>query len=240
MARTMCQELGCLGHFCPKSDHPSPGSPWPEAPEEAPREGTAPAPRSASDGGVWDRSGPAPRGLGPIDAAEELERRAYQATAEAPGRPAIAPGPLPTSAGMVDQGSARLNAGKPPLHLAPLDGLVLVSWVGAFGAEKYSQRGWEQAAAEGRFSWSDCVRALLSHTLKLMVGQRDDSESGLPHVGHIAWNALALCSMLVRGNGLDDLPGPARGAPVPLEPGEWAPGEAFHRAVAEVRARKRA
>jgi len=161
-----------------------------------------------------------------------------EGTAEAPGRPADAPGPLPTTAGMVDQGGARLNAGKPPLHLAPLDGMVLVSWVGAFGSEKYAPRGWEQAAAEGRFSWSDCVRALLSHTLKLMAGQRDDSESGLPHVGHIAWNALALCSMLVRGNGLDDLPGPARGAPVPLEPGEWAPGEAFHRAVAEVRARK--
>lgn len=151
-----------------------------------------------------------------------------------------------STAGQVDQGANRLNAGKPPMHLVALDGLVLVAWVSAFGAEKYSARGWEQAAAKRQFSWSDCVRAMLSHLLKLMAGQRNDSESGLPHVGHIAWNALALCTMLVRNNGVDDLPvngsftAPLDGSGLPCASlaGEWAPGPAFHEAVAKLRAAK--
>ncbi len=154
-----------------------------------------------------------------------------------PARPAseLSP-PVPASA-TIDQGKARQNAGKPPLHLVALDGLAVVAWVSAFGAEKYSSRGWERSAAEGVFSWSDCVRALISHTAKLMAGQRLDAESGLPHVGHMAWNCLALCAMLVRGNGKDDLPG--TGAPPALGPdGTWDPGPAYVEAVAKVRAAK--
>jgi hypothetical protein len=157
--------------------------------------------------------------------------------AEASARPADAPAGVPTGAGTIDQGKARHNAGKPPLHLVALDGLALVAWVSAFGAEKYSERGWERAAAEGVFSWSDCVRALLSHTAKLLAGQRLDSESGLPHVGHIAWNALALCTMLVRRQGRDDLPAPGEDRTY-TEASEWVPGPAFHRAVDMLRAKR--
>ncbi len=161
-------------------------------------------------------------------------------TTEAPARPAseLSP-PVPASA-TIDQGKERQNAGKPPLHLLPLDGLVLVAWVLAFGSEKYSPRGWEKAAAEGVFSWADCVRACLSHLSKLACGQRLDPESGLPHVAHLACNALFLCSMLARRNGKDDLAdfGQASAQAAAMSPADWTPGPAYHEAVAKVRAAK--
>ena len=152
--------------------------------------------------------------------------------------PCVAPSaPAPALClGAIDQGKARHNAGKPPLHLVALDGLALVAWVSAFGAAKYTERGWEAAAAAGVFSWSDCVRALLSHAAKLLAGQRLDAEAGLPHVGHMAWNALALCTMLVRANGKDDLPGPATPA-MPGAPWEWVPGPEFWAALERAKAK---
>ena len=141
----------------------------------------------------------------------------------------------PTTAGAIDQGSARQNAGKPPLHLLPLDGLVLVAWVLAFGAVKYAPRGWEEAAAAGVMSWADCVRAMLSHMGKLLCGQRLDAESGLPHVAHIGCNALFLCAMLARGNGRDDLAMLEHGQPCAAE---WEPGPEFAAAVTKIRAAK--
>jgi hypothetical protein len=160
------------------------------------------------------------QGKRPLD---ELERRAAPAA----------------SGGTVDQGAARANAGKPPLHLLPLDALVPVAWVLAFGAEKYSARGWEKAAAEGVFSWVDCVRACLSHLTKLMSGQRLDPESGLPHVAHLACNALFLCGMLVRCHGKHDLPGQAGSVVGGLHhaacSGDWVPGPEYVRAVEALR-----
>lgn len=160
-----------------------------------------------------------------------------EAASKASARPVVAPAPG-TTAGQVDQGKARQNAGKPPMHLVPLDGLVLVAWVLAFGAEKYEPRGWEKAAAEGLFSWADCARAIMSHLSKLLAGQRLDRESGLPHIAHIGCNALFLCAMLARKNGKDDLaelvPPPGFSTPLPCS-AEWEPGPEFHEAVAKAR-----
>jgi hypothetical protein len=144
--------------------------------------------------------------------------------------------------GTIDQGAARANAGKPPLHLLPLDALVPVAWVLAFGAEKYSARNWEGAAADGVFSWADCVRACLSHVIKLMSGQRLDPESGLPHVAHLACNALFLCGMLVRSHGKHDLPGAPEAKGAGLLAGEcsadWAPGPEYQKAVELIRTKR--
>lgn len=151
------------------------------------------------------------------------------------------PGKPEHNSATIDQGSARQNAGKPPLHLLPLDGLVMVSWVLAFGAVKYAPRGWEQAAADGVLSWTDCVRAILSHVSKLLCGQRLDGESGLPHVAHIACNALFLCAMLARRNGWDDLPNDGRTGDTPSQfgcPAEWTPGPGFDQAVELLRAKR--
>ncbi len=167
--------------------------------------------------------------------AQVMAQRAEEMAASSPASELSPPAPASAT---IDQGKSRHNAGKPPLHLLPLDGLVLVAWVLAFGSEKYSPRGWEQAAAEGVFSWADCVRACLSHLSKLMAGQRIDPESGLPHVAHLACNALFLCSMLARGNGRDDLPACPDGQRVPLCPADWTPGPTYAEAVAKVRAAK--
>jgi hypothetical protein len=107
----------------------------------------------------------------------------------------------PASGGFIDQGASRSNAGKPPLHLIPYDAVAMVAWVLHFGACKYAARGWEQ----GKLSWTDCVRAIIAHTSKLLCGQWLDDESGCPHVAHIGCNALFLCAMSARGIGVADL-----------------------------------
>ena len=104
--------------------------------------------------------------------------------------------------GIIDQGASRKNTGKPPLHLIPYDAVAMVAWVLHFGACKYAARNWEQ----GKLSWSDCVRAMVAHTGKLLCGQWLDDESACPHVAHIACNALFLCAMSARGIGVIDLP----------------------------------
>lgn len=87
------------------------------------------------------------------------------------------------------------------MHLLPYDALAMVAWVLHFGAVKYAVRNWEK----GKLSWSDCVRAIASHTGKLLCGQWLDEESGCPHVAHIGCNALFLCAMSARGIGVRDL-----------------------------------
>ncbi len=154
---------------------------------------------------------------------------------EAPARPAseLSP-PLPAPA-TIDQGKARQNAGKPPLHLVPYDAVVMVSWVLAFGAEKYKARGWE----EGGLSWTDCARAIASHLAKLLCGQWLDDESGCPHAAHIAGNAMFLCAMSARGIGRRDLVGVNAEPGGPHTPWDiWAPTPEQLAAVAKIRAAK--
>lgn len=67
-----------------------------------------------------------------------------------------------------------------------------VGLVGTFGAKKYSDRGWKQVdnAVERYLS------AMLRHYLNYKNGEELDSESGLPHLSHMAWNALAVSELV--------------------------------------------
>lgn len=69
----------------------------------------------------------------------------------------------------------------------------------AFGAKKYEDWNW----AKG-FKWLRICGSLLRHTYAFMAGEDKDAESGLPHVDHIACNAMFLSAHYHRQLGKDD------------------------------------
>jgi len=71
--------------------------------------------------------------------------------------------------------------------------LLEVGAVGTFGAEKYSRGGW-QSVDNGIERYSD---ALWRHLLKEQQ-QDKDSDSGIKHAAHLAWNALARLELMLR------------------------------------------
>ena len=92
---------------------------------------------------------------------------------------------------------AKLDAGK------PMDGRLLgmfgnallsVSEVGTFGANKYTEGGW-QHVDDGFKRYDD---AGMRHFLKRGMGEEFDADSELPHLAHEAWNALAKLELYLR------------------------------------------
>ncbi|BDR10695.1 DUF5664 domain-containing protein [Comamonas thiooxydans] len=84
---------------------------------------------------------------------------------------------------------AKLDAGKARPDLV-LNGfpraLLAVAEVAAYGARKYTEEGW-RSVPDGRRRY---VAAKDRHRLQGAI-EASDSESGLPHLAHEAWNALA-------------------------------------------------
>ena len=92
---------------------------------------------------------------------------------------------------------AKLDGGK------PLAGRLLgmfsnALWegseVGTFGAKKYSEGGW-QSVPDGMKRYDD---ACMRHWLKRHSGEEYDSDSGLLHLAHEAWNKLAELELYLR------------------------------------------
>lgn len=94
----------------------------------------------------------------------------------------------------------RDNAGKLPYHLVPHLAVREVVKVLQFGATKYADRNWEKG-----LKWdSQCAASLDRHLAAWRRGEDFDPETGLPHVAHIATNALFLVHFHVTGTGEDD------------------------------------
>ncbi len=89
---------------------------------------------------------------------------------------------------------AKLDAGKNRLGLV-LGGFSLalqeVGKVGTYGAQKYSDNGW-MSVPNGQERYMD---ALFRH---LLASEECDSDTGLLHAAHAAWNALAVLELMVR------------------------------------------
>ncbi len=114
-------------------------------------------------------------------------------------RKATAPEPTPEVAARV----AELEAAAPdPYHAAKHD-LGKLRWdclpwpaveqvvrVLTFGAEKYSAWSWPGVPDARRRYFA----ALIRHAVAWLRGERLDPESGLPHLAHLACNALFLLS----------------------------------------------
>src|SRR3990167_1862280 len=75
--------------------------------------------------------------------------------------------------------------------------LEAVSRVGTFGANKYSKDGWLRVE-NGIERYKD---AMMRHWLADAAGEEFDKESGMPHLAHHAWNALAVLELTIRDKG---------------------------------------
>lgn len=129
--------------------------------------------------------------LPPCSGVVFKERESLAAVAEAPS---TAP---PTPA--VDQHApgTKLDQGKvrPGLVLGGFSrALTEVSRVGTFGANKYTDNGW-QHVPDGISRYTD---AMHRHLLAEAAGEQRDPESELLHAAHAAWNALARLDLMLR------------------------------------------
>jgi hypothetical protein len=95
------------------------------------------------------------------------------------------------------QPGAKLDSEKPMLDLVLGDfakALKEVGKVGTMGAKKYSEHGWLTVdRAETRY-----LSAGLRHYFEHKEGNILDDESGLLHLAHAAWNALAVLELELR------------------------------------------
>lgn len=67
--------------------------------------------------------------------------------------------------------------------------------VGTYGAKKYTRTGWA-TVPEGSQRYTD---AMMRHLLAMDVDPDGlDKETGLPHLAHVAWNALAVLELQAR------------------------------------------
>lgn len=92
---------------------------------------------------------------------------------------------------------AKLDAGKirPELIMRGFsNALIHVSKVGTFGANKYTDDGWE-SVPNGVQRYTD---AMYRHLLEEHRGSIIDKDSGLLHAAQTAWNALARLELMLR------------------------------------------
>lgn len=92
---------------------------------------------------------------------------------------------------------AKVDAGKIRMHLITggmARGITEVAKVGTFGAAKYSDNGWI-AVPDGFRRYEDAQQR---HAAKRHIGEIVDADSGLLHLAHEAWNALAKLDLYIR------------------------------------------
>lgn len=71
------------------------------------------------------------------------------------------------------------------------NGLKEVGAIGTFGANKYTDNGW-QSVPNGVERYKD---ALMRHLFAWLSGEEYDQESGYRHLAHAGWNCLALLTL---------------------------------------------
>ena len=90
-------------------------------------------------------------------------------------------------------GGMKYDGSKPDWSLIPLDAVEEVVKVMTFGAKKYQRNNWVKVEPE-RY-----LAALLRHLTAIQKGEAVDRDSGLPHISHVACNAIFLTSMHLEG-----------------------------------------
>ena len=98
---------------------------------------------------------------------------------------------------MATEKGVKFDCGKPRMDLVMggfADALEEVGSVGTFGAIKYSDNGWQEVE-NGIERYSN---ALLRHYLSHKKGEVIDPDSGMLHLGHMAWNALAILQLFIK------------------------------------------
>jgi hypothetical protein len=94
------------------------------------------------------------------------------------------------------------DSGKARFDLLPPDAMDELVRVYTTGAQRYGERNWERGILYGRV-----FAAAMRHLWAWWRGERLDTESGLPHLAHAAWNCMTLLAYEVRGmDDYDDRP----------------------------------
>lgn len=97
----------------------------------------------------------------------------------------------------VANGAIKYDGGKSPIYRGAVSyfprAISAVAAVSAFGASKYAWNGW-RSVDDGFNRYSD---ALVRHLTYEAEGEVLDSDSGLLHAAHAAWNALARLELLI-------------------------------------------
>ena len=98
-------------------------------------------------------------------------------------------------------GGLRYNQGKLPVNLVPASLTKSVAEVLKYGASKYEDRNWEKG-----MSWETVLGCLERHLLEVKDPTSNDldEESGLPHIYHVACNAMMLIEYMITHPELDD------------------------------------
>ena len=79
----------------------------------------------------------------------------------------------------------RYNDGKPEWTLVDFDSLESMVRVLEFGAKKYARENWKKPMDKKKI-----LDSLMRHLVRLMADEELDSESKLPHIGHILANCM--------------------------------------------------
>ena len=96
----------------------------------------------------------------------------------------------------------RANSGKPELHYLFTFPKAVAEFarVCTYGERKYD-RGNYLKGGKPVSEYADC---LLRHLSAFLNGEDIDPESDCHHLGHVVWNALAICQFVLSGNCLDN------------------------------------
>lgn len=105
----------------------------------------------------------------------------------------------------------KYDGGKLRWDLLPLPLIEKVVEVYTFGAQKYAANTW-QNLEDG---YNRYKAALLRHLTAHDKGETIDPESNLPHLAHVAWNAIALMHFALERS--EDLEPPTEVLGTPIE-----------------------
>lgn len=100
---------------------------------------------------------------------------------------------MSSEAGHKDEGKVALQ------YILFMDGLDDVARVGEFGAKKYTQYNYKAG-----MPWMKLAGSIARHLAAWIRGQDNDEESKLPHLAHIAYDALMLLDYARYHNDQDD------------------------------------
>lgn len=106
----------------------------------------------------------------------------------------------------IGTGAIKYDAGKPSVYQGLVNyfprAALAVAEISTFGARKYAWAGW-QDVDDGFNRYKDAQHR---HALKAAMGEEIDPDSGLLHLAHEAWGAMATLELYLRKhpNGVDN------------------------------------
>ena len=82
----------------------------------------------------------------------------------------------------------KYDEGKLRWDLLPLKEVEDIVKIYTFGAEKYGENTWQKVSN----GYNRYKAAMFRHLMEFEKGNINDEESGLNHLAHMAWNAIAM------------------------------------------------